>query len=188
MLTAITWDRISLRKCAVYQQKWLEGHVALLPKSQFRGQCIHTAISLHDLRDASLQKNLQINIWIAQSKLAFMMLICVHMGQNTVIQMTVTPMIILIAHFGLVWKHFEREGNSSFKRPQDLTPYLSIHIIVQNIFLYDVLWLYDENFKWKCHIAMLYGEMMVKPSFCMKSLFPQCERQLHTTFIICARA
>ena len=45
MLIAIIWDRISLRKCAVYQQKWLEGHIALLPKSQFWGQCIHTAIS-----------------------------------------------------------------------------------------------------------------------------------------------
>ena len=48
---------ISIRKCAVYQRKWLEGHVAPLPKSQFRGQGIHAEISLHDLRDASLEKN-----------------------------------------------------------------------------------------------------------------------------------
>ena len=43
------------RKCMVYRQKWLEGHVALPPKSQFRGQGIHTAISLRDLRDGSLE-------------------------------------------------------------------------------------------------------------------------------------
>ena len=40
---------------AVYRRKWLEGHVALPPKSQLRGQGIHTAISLRDLRDASLE-------------------------------------------------------------------------------------------------------------------------------------
>ena len=37
------WDRISIRKCAVYRRKWL-GHVAPPSKSQFRGQGIHTAI------------------------------------------------------------------------------------------------------------------------------------------------
>ena len=36
---------------AVYRRKWLEGHLALPPKSQFRGQGIHTVISLRDLRD-----------------------------------------------------------------------------------------------------------------------------------------
>ena len=40
---------------AVYRRKWLEGHVTPSPKSQFRGQGIHTAISLRDLRDASLE-------------------------------------------------------------------------------------------------------------------------------------
>ena len=43
---------------AVYRQKWLEGHlqnVAPPPKSQFRGQGIHTVISLRDLRDAQLE-------------------------------------------------------------------------------------------------------------------------------------
>ena len=34
------------------RRKWLEGHVAPPHKSQFRGQGIHTAISLRDLRDA----------------------------------------------------------------------------------------------------------------------------------------
>ena len=33
----------------------VEGQVAPPPKSQFRGQGIHTVISLHDLRDASLE-------------------------------------------------------------------------------------------------------------------------------------
>ena len=33
------------------------------------------------------------------------MLICVHTGQNTIIRMTVTRTIILIAHDALVWKH-----------------------------------------------------------------------------------
>ena len=35
------WDRISIRKCAVYRQKWLQDDVASPPKSQFRGQDIH---------------------------------------------------------------------------------------------------------------------------------------------------
>ena len=39
----------------VYRRKWLEGHVAPPPKSQFRGQGIQLAISLRDLRDASLE-------------------------------------------------------------------------------------------------------------------------------------
>ena len=43
-------DRIAIRKCTVYWRKWLEGHVAPPPKSQFSGQGIHTVISLHYLR------------------------------------------------------------------------------------------------------------------------------------------
>ena len=38
-----------------YRRKWLEGHLAPPPKSQFIGQGIHTVISLHDLRDAWLE-------------------------------------------------------------------------------------------------------------------------------------
>ena len=34
------------------RRKGLEGYLALPPKSRFRGQGIHTVISLHDLRDA----------------------------------------------------------------------------------------------------------------------------------------
>ena len=39
----------------VHQRKWLEGHVTLHAKSEFRGQGIHMTILLHDLRDASLE-------------------------------------------------------------------------------------------------------------------------------------
>ena len=49
-------------------------------------------------------KDLQTIIWIAQFKLAFMILICVHTGQNTVIKTMETRIIILIAHFAHVWK------------------------------------------------------------------------------------
>ena len=76
------WDRISIRKCTVYRRKWLDGHVAKPPKSQFRGQGIHTAISLCDLRDASLENTSGPSFeFIIQ-----IMLICIHTGQNTVIR------------------------------------------------------------------------------------------------------
>ena len=56
------------------------------------------AISLRNLRDASLENTSGPTF---EFKLAFVML---YMGQNTIIRMTVTWMIILIAHFALVWK------------------------------------------------------------------------------------
>ena len=46
------WDFLFLENCVVYLRKWLEGYVAPPPKSQFKGQGIH---SLRDLRDASLK-------------------------------------------------------------------------------------------------------------------------------------
>ena len=47
-------DRVrALVDVRLYQQKWLEGQVARPLKSQFKGQGIHTAISLRNLRDAS---------------------------------------------------------------------------------------------------------------------------------------
>ena len=57
MLIAISFEiEFQLENCAVYRRKWLEGRVqAPPPKSQVRGQGIHTAILLHDLRDASLE-------------------------------------------------------------------------------------------------------------------------------------
>ena len=42
-------------QCAVYRRKWLEGHLGPPPKSQLRGQGIHTVIWLRDLRDAYLE-------------------------------------------------------------------------------------------------------------------------------------
>ena len=36
----------------VYRRKWLEGHLALPPKSRFRDQGIHTVTLLCDLQDA----------------------------------------------------------------------------------------------------------------------------------------
>ena len=61
---------------------------------------IHTAISLHDFRDASLKTppnpdhhlNCAIKITLRNAN-------CIHKGQNTVIRMTITRMIILIVHF-----------------------------------------------------------------------------------------
>ena len=74
--------------CSAYvvytcRRKWLEGHVALPPKSQFRGQCDVAAW----FKRCVTGKQLRTIIWIAQFKLRFVMLICVHMGQNTVIRM-----------------------------------------------------------------------------------------------------
>ena len=54
---------------AVYRRKWLEGHLALPPESQFSGQGIHTVISLRDLRDALwTRKHLRTVIWNAHFK------------------------------------------------------------------------------------------------------------------------
>ena len=41
--------------CGLSADVVLEGHVAPPPKSQSRGQDIHTVISLGDLRDVSLE-------------------------------------------------------------------------------------------------------------------------------------
>ena len=105
------WDRISIRKCTVYRRKWLEGHVAPPPpppppESQFRGQGIHSYSDFAAWFERCISgKHLWTTIiWIAQFKLAFVLLICVHVGQNTIIRIMVTQMIILIAHFSLVWK------------------------------------------------------------------------------------
>ena len=57
------------------------------PKSQFRGQGINRAISLAWFERCVTGKHLRTVIWIAQFKLRFVMLICVHTDQNTVIRM-----------------------------------------------------------------------------------------------------
>ena len=99
LVSAFSWHAdcyfISIRKCAVYRRKWIEGHIAPPPKSQFRGQSIHTAISLRDLRDVLLENTSGPSFELCYSNYA----VCVHTGQNAVI-----CMIIQIAHFALVWK------------------------------------------------------------------------------------
>ena len=69
MLIDISFEIEFLLKCTVYRRKWLEGHVAPPPKSQFRGQGIYTAISLRDLRDASLENTSGQSLQFAQFKL-----------------------------------------------------------------------------------------------------------------------
>ena len=49
--TIFTCDQMSFKRCVVCRWKWLEGHAALSPKSNFKGQGIHKAISLDNLRD-----------------------------------------------------------------------------------------------------------------------------------------
>ena len=68
----------------------LEGHVAPPPTLHFRSHGIHTVISLHVLRDASLENT------SGPSFKIHITLICVHTGPNTII-----GMIIQIAHISL---------------------------------------------------------------------------------------
>ena len=96
-------DRISIRRCVVYRQKWLEGQVAPPAKSQFRGQDIRTAIFAGEIWEMRYWKTPPTIIWIAQFKLPYVMLICVHTGQNTVIRM-IRNTLIQISHFTLIWK------------------------------------------------------------------------------------
>ena len=67
--------------------KWLEGQKAASPKLNFRGQDIHTAISLHNLRDALLENTSELSFELCNWNylLAFVMLNCVHTHQNTII-------------------------------------------------------------------------------------------------------
>ena len=83
----LIWDRNFYKNIMVYQRKWLEDHVHVVPppKSQFRGQGIHTRFRcmIWEMRH---WKHLQTIIWIAQFILPFVTLICVHTGQNTIIR------------------------------------------------------------------------------------------------------
>ena len=53
-----------------------------LHKSQFRGQGIHTAISLHDFRDAPLENTSGPSFELGNFKLPFVILICIDTGQK----------------------------------------------------------------------------------------------------------
>ena len=95
------WDRIYIRKCTVYRWKWIEGHLAPLPpppkKKKKKNHNLEVKAFIRQFERCVTGKLLRISIWTAHFKLAFVMLICIHPGQNTVIRMTVTRMII--AHF-----------------------------------------------------------------------------------------
>ena len=86
----------------VYRRKWLESHVAPPPKSQFRGQDIHTAISLHDLRDASLENTSGPSFELHNSNYAS------RCKFKPSFVWCVIWMIIQTAHFALVWKQSKR--------------------------------------------------------------------------------
>ena len=90
-------DCYSILKCAVYWRKWLEGHIAPPPKSQFRGQGIHTAISLRDLRDASLENTSGPPFELRNSNYAYTR------AKIPPFKWSVTWMIILIANIAFVW-------------------------------------------------------------------------------------
>ena len=96
------WDRISIRNCMVYRRKWLKGHVAPPPKSQFRGQGIHTAISRRDLRDASLENTSGPSFELRNSNYAPR---CKFGTHGPKYKWCITWMIIQIVHIALVWKH-----------------------------------------------------------------------------------
>ena len=82
------WDIISITKCAVCRQMWLEDHTALPPISQFGGQVIKTYRDFTAWYERYVTgKHLRTIIWIEQFKLPFVMLICVPPGQNNVIRM-----------------------------------------------------------------------------------------------------
>ena len=79
----------------VYRWKWLEGHVAPSPKSQFRGQGIHTTILLRDFRDASLENTSGPSFELRNSNYASQ---C-NFAYTRSMQTTVIQMIIQIAQF-----------------------------------------------------------------------------------------
>ena len=74
---------------ALYKRKWLEGHVALPPKSQFRGQGIHTAILLRDLRDAKLENTSGPSFELRISNYALRCNFAYTRSKNTVIRMII---------------------------------------------------------------------------------------------------
>ena len=84
------WDRTSI-KCAVYWWKSLEGHVALPPKSQFRGQGIHTMTLLCDLRDVSPENTSGPSFALCNSNYASWCKFVYTQFQNTVIWMMRNP-------------------------------------------------------------------------------------------------
>ena len=79
------WDRISIRKCAVYRQTWLESHIAPPPNHNLEVKALKIRRFAAWFEGCVTGKHLRTIIWIVQ--LPFVMLICVHTGQNTAIRM-----------------------------------------------------------------------------------------------------
>ena len=84
MLSDISFE-ISIRKCAVYRRKWLEGHVAPPSNYNFEVEVFIQRFAAWFERCVT-GKHLRTVIWIAQFKLRIAMQICVHKVQNTVIR------------------------------------------------------------------------------------------------------
>ena len=79
------WDIISIRKCAVYRRKWLEGHRAPPPDNDLEVKAFIQQFScmIWDLRHWKTPPDHHLNSAI---QMTFVMLICVHTGQNTLIR------------------------------------------------------------------------------------------------------
>ena len=76
------WDRISIRKCAVYRRKWLESQITYQRSRHSYGEFaswFERCVTGKHLRS--------VVIWVAQFKLRIAMQTCVHTVQNTVIGM-----------------------------------------------------------------------------------------------------
>ena len=72
------WDRISIRKCAVYRAEVVRRSRSSAPLNHnLEGQGNHTAILLRDLRDASLENTSGQSFELHNSKFPFVMLFCV---------------------------------------------------------------------------------------------------------------
>ena len=81
---------ISIRKCVVYW-RLVRRSRSSASQTQFRGQGIHTALLLHDVRDVSLENSSGPSFDYANLR-------------TQMIKWSVTRMIIRITHFALVWK------------------------------------------------------------------------------------
>ena len=94
------WDRISIRKCmhGLSAEVVRRSHSSA-PKSQFRGQGIHTAISLRDLRDASLENTSRPSFELCNSNYPSWWSFRYSIWAKILsLEWSVTPMIIQISH------------------------------------------------------------------------------------------
>ena len=73
--------------CGLSAEVVRRSHSSAPPKSQFKGQGIHTAIPTVWFERCATGKHLRTIIWMVQFKLPFVRLTCVHKGQITVVRM-----------------------------------------------------------------------------------------------------